>query len=414
MNILFIHQNFPAQFHRISSWLLRQGEHRLVAIRQEPIDVSACASIEVRGYTPRRQSSSLDSTIEDIPYNAAAVASLCKALRDDGFYPDVILGHSFWGEPLHVRDVFPKAKIITYFERFQAAPGAWLRTHDRPGGAADQIRRLHGAFELEMLRECDAAISPAAFQRATYPAIFRDKIAVIHEGLDTGIVKPNPQTRLNLKTTLVTPPTPATQGLDLTLKAGDEVLTYVSRYLEPARGYDQLLKALPAIQAARPHCHTLILGVPGQQYGPALELDDSGRPVLEMAIRQSLDLSRVHWLGHVSHEIFLALLQVSRCHVYWSAPTILSWSFLEALAVGCRVVSCRNAMIEEIVSDTETALLGNFESSVELGKLAVEVLANAERYAPMAGRARDLAVSRFDLEAVSAPAYWAMMTTASA
>ena len=44
------------------------------------------------------------------------------------------------------------------------------------------------------------------------------------------------------------------------LRAGQEVVTYVSRNLEPYRGFPQFYDALPEILDERPDCHVLIVG----------------------------------------------------------------------------------------------------------------------------------------------------------
>ena len=60
----------------------------------------------------------------------------------------------------------------------------------------------------------------------------REKISVVHDGIDTQQIRPGPQARLVLA-----------DGRSWT--AQDEAVTFVSRNLEPYRGYHVFMRALP-------------------------------------------------------------------------------------------------------------------------------------------------------------------------
>jgi glycosyltransferase involved in cell wall biosynthesis len=53
------------------------------------------------------------------------------------------------------------------------------------------------------------------------------------------------------------------------LKAGDPVITYVARNLEPYRGIHHFLRALAIAQQQHPTCHALIVGGDNISYGRA-------------------------------------------------------------------------------------------------------------------------------------------------
>ena len=71
----------------------------------------------------------------------------------------------------------------------------------------------------------DAALSPTHWQASTFPEPFRSKIAVIHDGIDTAVLVPNPDARLTFNKGAVI------------FQKGDEMITFVNRNLEPYRGY---------------------------------------------------------------------------------------------------------------------------------------------------------------------------------
>lgn len=56
--------------------------------------------------------------------NAQEVARVAMDLRKTGFIPDVMLGHNGWGEIWYLKDIFPEAPLIGYFEFFYRMTGA--------------------------------------------------------------------------------------------------------------------------------------------------------------------------------------------------------------------------------------------------------------------------------------------------
>lgn len=192
---------------------------------------------------------------------------------------------------------------------------------------------------LNALSECDAAISPTKWQRSRFPKWAQDKIQVIHEGLDLRelkAVKPRP---LGIPS----------QGLKL--KKGMPIITYSSRYLEPVRGFHYFMEALPAILAARPDAHAIIMGqdagIFNIGYGRENPAGMSWRQTMEKKLGNRVDWSRVHFLGMLDRRLYLAMLKLSACHVYLTTPFILSWSFLEAAALGLPIVASNTAPVRE-------------------------------------------------------------------
>src|SRR5690606_6810061 len=115
--------------------------------------------------------------------------------------------------------------------------------------------RMRNATTLLALASADAAVTPTLWQAAQFPTALRSKIRIIHEGIDTDLVAPNP--RASLKFARET----------MTLRAGQEVITFASRNLEPYRGYHIFMRALPEILRARPNAHAVIVGGDSVSYG---------------------------------------------------------------------------------------------------------------------------------------------------
>src|SRR3546814_9674740 len=84
------------------------------------------------------------------------------------------------------------------------------------------------------LESADAGMAPTFWQFQQYPAEFRHKISVIHDGIDTKVCVPNPDASIEIKTP---------DGALTTLRQGDEIVTFVVRNLEPYRGFPQFMRA---------------------------------------------------------------------------------------------------------------------------------------------------------------------------
>ena len=133
---------------------------------------------------------------------------------------------------LYAKDVFPQARLAHYCEWYYAAEGADLGFDPEfPLNFDDRTRvRTWNALHTLNLTTCDAAITPTQWQRNRHPEIFHPKITVRHEGIATDTLGPGPAAS-------VTTPSGAM------LKAGDPVITYVARNLEPYRGFHIFMRA---------------------------------------------------------------------------------------------------------------------------------------------------------------------------
>jgi hypothetical protein len=60
-----------------------------------------------------------------------AVAAIAERLKKDGFTPDLIVGHTGWGEILFLKEVWPRVPLLGYFEFFYRAVGLGPRFRSR-------------------------------------------------------------------------------------------------------------------------------------------------------------------------------------------------------------------------------------------------------------------------------------------
>jgi glycosyltransferase involved in cell wall biosynthesis len=190
---------------------------------------------------------------------------------------------------------------------------------------------------------------------------------------------------------------------NLMLTPQDEVITFVSRNLEPCRGYHRFMRALPEIMARRPLAHVVIVGGDEVSYSLPPAAGQTHRQLFLEKVRGQVDLRRIHFLGQVPYEDFIRVLQVSSVHVYLTYPFVLSWSMLEAMAAGALVVGSATAPVTEVIRDEENGLLVDFFSSEDLVNAICRVLEYPDRMLEIRRQARQTIVERFDLRSICLP-----------
>jgi glycosyltransferase involved in cell wall biosynthesis len=402
MNVLFVHNNFPAQFRHVSAALARDPRNRVVAIGSwtaRPI-----AGVELHRYDFRGEATVATHSFArrfDIECRRAEqVLYLAASLQQSGVVPDTVVVHSGWGENIPLRAVFPRARIINYCEFYYRPEGQDVNFDPEfPRLSLDGMAGLHAknAAGLLGLVDCDIGLAPTQWQRATFPPELRDKIRVQHEGVDTDLARPMPDARIEI-------------AGGRQLRRGDEIVTFVARNLEPLRGYHSFMRALPQLLAARPRAQVLIVGGDSVSYGPSPPQGTTWKQVYLDEVKGRLDLSRVHFLGALEHRQFLAVLQVSAVHVYLTYPFVLSWSLIEAMSCGCAVIGADVGPVREVIDGRNGLLVPLFEPG-RIAAAAADVLQSPARYDEMRGRARVTAVERYDLARVCLPALQSLLVS---
>lgn len=399
MNVLFIHQNFPGQFAHLAPLLVRQG-HRVYAMHLQNRQALSCQGVKLLPYGVARSSTPqvhpwlIDFETKIIRAEACFRAAL--QYKAQGFVPDIIIAHPGWGESLFIKEVWPKARLGVYCEFFYHPQGADVGFDmEFSVGDVGNACRLHLKNLAVLLHKdlADAAISPTHWQASTFPAELRRRMTVVHDGIDTQAVAPNPDVRLRLS-----------GGLEL--EPSDEVVTFVNRNLEPYRGYHVFMRALPDILRRRPKARVLIVGGDGVSYGERPPAGQCWREVFAAEVRPHIsdaDWARVHFLGNLPYAHFVALLQVSSVHVYLTYPFVLSWSLLEAMSAGCAIVASNTAPVREVLRHGETGLLVDFFDTAGLADAVCGLLDDPAMRQRLGRQARAFAQAHYDLQSVCLP-----------
>jgi len=387
MKILFLHPNFPAQFRHLATVLGRNEQNTVffATNRREGNIAGVNKIIYEKSRTVRPETHHYVRPLENAVLEAQGVYRVAQGLKDRGFYPDVVYGHSGWGPTLFMKDIFPKATLLCYFEWFYRAYGsdASFDPND-PINADDEARiRIKNAPILLDLVTCDRGLSPTVWQRSQFPPEFHNKIKVHHDGIDTNYFKPRPNAKLFLPRI----------NLDLTEVA--EIVTYVARGMEPYRGFPQLIETIALLQKKRPQCHFVIVGKNRVAYGKSLPDGQNYKDV--MLEKFPLDMSRVHFTDLLPYDEYLQVLQASSVHVYLTRPFVLSWSMLEALSTGCAIVASDTACVTEVIEDNVNGLLVDFFNPQQTSDRVIEALDNPQKMAKIRTLARETILRGYDL-----------------
>jgi glycosyltransferase involved in cell wall biosynthesis len=400
LRLLLIHQNLPGQYRHLLHHYGQQPHCQVVGLgemkRLKENIRRPIPGVQLVGYeTPPAIAATAVATLrttEAAVQRGQQVLPVLLRLKKAGFYPDVVYAHPGWGETLFLKDVFPRSRLIHFCEFYYHTTGQDFNFDPEfPSGAEDVLRlRMHNLHHLMALEQADIGIAPTVWQRSRFPSTYQPKISVIHDGVDTNVVAPDAEAFVRFP------------QHDLTLTRKDEVITFVSRNLEPYRGFHTFVRALPAILRRRPKAHVIIVGGNDVSYSrrPAR---GTYREKYLAEIEGSYDPSRVHFVGKLPYATFLRVLQVSTAHIYLTYPFVLSWSMMEAMAAGCVVIGSRTPPVQEVIADGENGLLVDFFSPDELVSAIEQVCSDPTRMQAVREKARRTIVDRYDLRSVCLP-----------
>ncbi|QSJ16607.1 glycosyltransferase family 4 protein [Nostoc sp. UHCC 0702] len=385
MRVLFLHSNFPAQYRHVALALAQDPRNQVVfGTKNQDVNIPGIyKAIFELNREPHPTTHHYVRSLESAVLHGQAVFKLCDQLKQKGFVPDIICGHSGWGPTLYIKDAFPDKPLLCYFEWFYHAHGSDSDFDPNDPLTVDDVARIRtkNAPILIDLYTCDRGFSPTHWQKAQFPPEFHQKISVLHDGVDTEYFKPKPGAKLVLP--------------NLDLSGVDEIVTYVGRGMEPYRGFPQFIESIAYIQERRPNCHVVIVGSDRVCYGKALP---NGVTYKDFMLKKvPLDLSRVHFTGSLPYGQYLQVIQASSVHVYLTRPFVLSWSMIEAMSTGCLVLGSDTAPVREVIEDGKNGLLVDFFSAQKIAERVDEVFNHPTRMAELRENARKTALERYAL-----------------
>ncbi|WP_331376965.1 glycosyltransferase family 4 protein [Sinorhizobium chiapasense] len=388
MHVAFVHRRGFGQFAALAHHLVQAGSE--VTLVTETVD-QRIPSVRVvrhraepgpRAYPQMARHLSAPDHHVRIGHR---VAETFDAMARLGQIPDVILGHTGWGSMMFVKDVLPRVPALGYCEFFYRAEGAdvGFAPDNEPDSETRKRLRLRNIAQLLSLEAIEGGISPTNWQRSLYPPDAQQRITVCHEGIDTRRFRPDPAASLRLPDGRV-------------LKAGDPVITFVARDLEPYRGFPQALEAAATVVRRHPDALFVFVGGDGVSYGAPPPGGGSWKDHLFA----SLDVPRDRFIfpGVVAHSTLRQLFQVSAAHLYLTYPFVLSWSVLEAMACGALIIGSDTPPVQEVMRSGRNGLLVPFFDTGALADVILDVLERPDNFRVMRAAARRTVEQRFRLD----------------
>src|SRR5436190_627941 len=193
MHILYVHQNFPAQFGHIAHHLVGNMKWRCTFVSETAGgNVGGIEKIQYKltgGAT--KQNHFCSRTFENTVWHCDGVYHAMKARPD--IRPDLIVGHSGFGSTLFLRELYPDVPVINFFEYYYLPhdPDSDMDFRSDLNWAIPEMKylrsRCRNAMILLDLQNCQVGYTPTHFQKSKFPREYHDKVRVIFDGVDRSI-----------------------------------------------------------------------------------------------------------------------------------------------------------------------------------------------------------------------------------
>lgn len=386
-HLVFMHQNYPAQFGPISQFLLQNYDVE-VSFFSQTASKQPAAGIKHYTYKPAKTGH------EENPYffsryfeeECASCHGVYSAMQLVSLKPDVLIGHVAFGNMGLMHVEYPDVPKIGFFELFYDPYGR--HSDNRPEYPAPKPNRLRiplrNATQLIELEYCTKGYSPTPFQRSTYPTAYQPKLSALFDGIDTSFYQPGEVA--------------ADSELPRSWPADAKVVTYVSRGLEAMRGFDIFMEVAHKVSQQRKDVHFVIAGNPKTHYGS--EMIVIKEPTFKEFVmkKHDYDLSRFHFLEWISESALRDLYRLSACHFYWTVPFTLSWSLFQGMSAGCLVLASDSAPVRDIVRDGENGRLVEPYDVDALVENMLDMLDNPAKFQPWREQARADMVANYGFD----------------
>jgi glycosyltransferase involved in cell wall biosynthesis len=401
MHVLYVHQNFPAQFGHIAHHLVEKMKWRCTFVSETP--AGTAGGIEKIQYRLQggatKQNHFCSRTFENTVWHCDGVYRAMKARPD--IRPDLIVCHSGFGSTLFLRVLYPEVPVINFFEYYYHPhdPDSDMDFRKDLNWQVPEVKylrsRCRNAMILLDLQNCQVGYTPTNFQKSKFPREYSNKVQVIFDGVDRSVYqgfgetfRPPPEHRGPRKIA----------GVDV--PPDTRVVTYVSRGFESMRGFDIFMRAAKIIEQQYPNVVFIIVGTDRIDYG-CDESYTNGKTFKEWTLaQQEYDLTKFKFVGRINPIELGQVLAAGDLHIYLTVPFVLSWSMMDAMSCGAVVLGSNTSPVREMIRHGENGLLADFFTPEDFADKAVEVLQDPGKFRPLGRAAEKMITEQYSLEAV--------------
>jgi glycosyltransferase involved in cell wall biosynthesis len=267
VRILFVHSNYPAQFRHLSQHYAASGEHEVVFLSQgKEWTAPSDGSVKLQRYQLGRDPQGALchpylKRFESAVLTGQACLREAMKLRQGGFTPDLIVGHSGFGSTLYLKEVWPEARFLGYFEWYYRTNGSDVGFGEKDPVSPDTACRVHtyNAPIVMDLGLSDRALCPTRWQAQQFPEFLQERLDVIFDGINTELFRPLTPAERQPGLTLG----------DLHIPSDVPLVTYTTRGFEPYRGWPQVAEGLSLLMKRNAQVRVLLVGSDEVAYGAA-------------------------------------------------------------------------------------------------------------------------------------------------
>lgn len=401
MQILVLHNNYPAQFRHLLPRLVKQGHDvRFISLENHGVKVKGVKHYLVKLADQDKADPDFSQHLINIHLSslhkkvliAEMMQTAFKKLKQAGFIPNLIIFHSGWGMGMHLKTIFPTARLAAFsewwfswdsYEQNFDRSSPYLPKQTNSSRLNERYTNLSQSLEI---CESDFIWTATEWQRSQFPFGLQPRINVFHEGVDTDFFSPKQKS----------------------FAKSDLLMTYTARGLEPMRGFEYFIEFSDKLLSLYPNLRVVVVGKDKAFYRKMPKGSQSMKEIALSVYAKSGNLSRVTLHERLDYSSYRDLLRTSDIHVYFSRPFIASWGLVEALSCGCCVIASDINMVREVVQ--ESAFLIN-HTNVDESISAVEFLMKSpDLRKKLSKMARQRAVSAYDVREKTASLFTAMST----
>ena len=339
MKILFLHPNFPAQFKHIAT-AFGDLNHDVQFLCQTHYgrtlpNVSRVTLKNRAGHEFLESKST--SLIERSQILGNQYRDGFLYFKEKGWTPDVIISHSGWGCGLHAKEIWPKAKLISYLEWWFCPESDFFHydlANKHIGISQDSIKKswLRNQQVALELSTSDEIVTPTYWQRNQLPQTLRKSCHVIFDGVDIEKFSPRKRTISKINDNFI--------------------LTYGTRGLDPMRCFPQFIEEIPVILEKFPQIRIEIAGEDRSYYGnPTVDNSKSWGTWAKEFLKSHQLEEKVHWYSRMPFDRYREWIHRSNCHVYLTHPFVPSWSLVETYCTNVPIITSDIEATREICGD---------------------------------------------------------------